>query len=64
MDSDEMFGVQDAVLVLACGVDDFSGIILTLISNRLAKSVLNRGVVAVDEMAIDELNRKGRLSWF
>lgn len=54
-----MLRIQDAVFILASSVDDFSGIVLAFVPDCLAKCVLNRRVVAVDEMSVDKLNREG-----
>lgn len=59
MNANEMLRVQDAVFVLAGSVDDFGGIVLAFVADRLAKCVLNRRVVAVDEMSVNKLNREG-----
>lgn len=62
MDADEVFRVQDAVLILAGGIDNFSSIVLTLKSNDLAKGILDGGIVALDEVAVDELHRQRRFA--
>lgn len=41
---------------LSRGIDDLRDVILALILDRLAEGVLDRGVVAVDEVTIDELH--------
>jgi hypothetical protein len=46
------------------GVDDFSCIVLTFISDCLAKGILNRRVIAIDEVSVDKLDRKRGLPWF
>lgn len=43
---------------LAGGVDDFSGELLAFVLDDLAESVLNCRVVALDEVAVDKLDRK------
>lgn len=43
---------------LASSIDNFSGKILALILYRFTECILDRWIVAVDEVAIDELNRK------
>lgn len=47
---------------LAGGVDDLSGELLTFVLDDLAESVFNRRVVALDKVAVDELDRKRRLA--
>lgn len=41
---------------LSRGVDDFRNVILALVLDGLAEGVFYRGVVAVDEVTIDELH--------
>lgn len=41
---------------LSRGIDDLSDVILALILDSLAEGVLDRGVVAVDKVTIDELH--------
>lgn len=43
---------------LAGGVDDLSGELLAFVLDDLAEGVLNCRVVALDEVAVDELDRK------
>jgi hypothetical protein len=57
-----MLRVQDAVLVLACRVDNLGRKVLALVLDHLAKRVLDRGVVAVDEVAVHEPHRQRRLA--
>ena len=57
MDTNEMFRIQDTVFILASSVNDFRREILALVSNRLAESVLDRGIITVYEVAVDELDR-------
>lgn len=63
MNTDEVLGIQDAVFVLSCSVDDFSGEVLILVSNGFAERIFDGWVVAVDEQTIDELNGKGGFAW-
>lgn len=42
---------------LAGGVDDLGGIVLVLIADDLAESVLDGGVVALNKVTVDELDR-------
>lgn len=62
MNTDEVLGVEDAVLVLACCIDNFGGVVLSLVLDHLAECVLNRGIVAIDKMAINESHRQRRLA--
>lgn len=48
---------------LASCVDDFSCKVLVLVADHLAEGVLDGRVVALDEMAVDELNRQARLAY-
>ena len=48
---------------LAGGVDDLGRIVLALEPDDLAEGVLYRGVVAFDEVAIDELNGERRFAY-
>ena len=57
-----MLRVQDAVLVLACRVDNLGRKVLALVLDHLAKRVLDRGVVAVDEVTVHEPHRQRRLA--
>lgn len=56
VNADEVFGVQDAVLILAGSIDDFGQVILSLVSYRLAEGVFDGRIVAVHEVPIDELD--------
>lgn len=62
MDSNEMFGIQDAVFILTSSVDNFCGIVLAFIPNCLAKGILDRWVVAIYKVSVDKLYRKGGFS--
>lgn len=55
---DKVLGVQYTIFILAGRVNNFGGIVLSLVSNRLAKSILNRRIVAIHKMPIDELDGK------
>jgi len=62
MDANEVLRIQNAVLILASGVDDLGGKLLVLVPNDLAERVLDGRVVAVDKVAVDELHRQTRLA--
>jgi hypothetical protein len=47
---------------LACSIDNLRRKVLVLITNHLAKGILNRRIIAVDKVAIDELHRQTRLA--
>lgn len=57
MDANEVFRIQDAVLILACSIDDFRREVLSLVSNSLTEGVLDRGIITINEMTVDELHR-------
>ena len=52
---DEMFRVEDAVLVLARCINNFGGKILSLVPDRLAERVFDSRIVAIDKVSIDKL---------
>lgn len=54
----EVLRVQDAVFILTSRIDDLGRKVLALVSNRLAESVLDCRIVAVNEMTVDELHRQ------
>ena len=62
MDADEVLRVEDAVLVLASRVYYLGREVLALVLDVLAERVLDGGVVALDEDAIDEAHRERRLA--
>ena len=43
---------------LAGRVDDLASIVLALVADNLAKRVLDRGIVALDEVAVHKLDRE------
>ena len=47
---------------LPSGINDLSGIVLTLILDNFAEGVLDRGVVALYKVPVYELNREGGFS--
>ena len=52
---DEVLAVEDGVLVLPRRIDDLDRKVMVLIANHLAESVLDGGVVGIDEVAVDIL---------
>lgn len=58
MDADKVLRVQDAILVLAGGVDDLGGIFLALVADLLAECVLDGRVVALDKVSLDVTDRQ------
>lgn len=48
---------------LSCSIDNLGCIVLVLVANNLAKSILNGRIVAVDKVAVDELYRQTRLAY-
>lgn len=59
MDADEVFRVENAVLVLAGGVDHLDGKVMLAVADDFAESVLDGRVVRVDEVAVDVLHCEG-----
>lgn len=53
---------EDVLTNLASSVDNFGRKVLSLVSYCLAECVFDRGVVAVNKVPIDELNRKRRFA--
>lgn len=47
---------------LSCGIDNLGSKFLVLIPNDLAEGIFNRGIVALDEVPVDELHRQTRLA--
>lgn len=43
-------------------VDDICCVFLALVLDNFGESVFNRGVVALHEMSVDELDRQGRFA--
>jgi hypothetical protein len=56
-------GGKENLWYLSRRIDNLSRILLVLILDHLAESILNRRIVAVYEMTIDELHRHTRLAW-
>ena len=44
---------------LTSSINDLSCKVLSLVLDDLAKGILNRGIITLHEMTIDELNREG-----
>lgn len=63
VDADEVLAVEDGVLVLPRGVDDLDGEVRVTVADQLAEGVLDGGVVGVDEVAVDVLDREGGFAW-
>lgn len=55
-------GRKEKLKYLSSGIDNLGGIILVLVLDHFAKSVLNGWIVAVDKVAVDELHRHTRLA--
>lgn len=47
---------------LTSGINDLSSIFLALILDDLAKCILDRGIIALHEMAVDKLHRERRFA--
>ena len=63
VDANEVFGVEDAVLVLAGGVDHLDGEVMVAVADDFAKGVLDGWVVGVDKVAVDILDCEGGFAW-
>lgn len=63
VDADEVLAVEDAVLVLAGRVDHFDREVVVAVADHFAKGVFDCGVVGVDEVAVDVLDREGGFAW-
>jgi hypothetical protein len=63
VDSDEVLGVEDAVLVLAGGVDHLDGEVVVAVADHFAEGVFDGRVVRVDKVAVDVLDCEGGLAW-
>ena len=59
VDANEVLGVEDAVFVLAGGVDHLDGKVMVAVADDLAESVLDGRVVGVDKVAVDVLHCEG-----
>jgi hypothetical protein len=56
-------GEHENLAYLASGVDNLGSIVLVLPTDHLAKRILNSGIVAIDKVPVDELDRHTRLAW-
>lgn len=63
MNANEVLGVENAVLVLACCVDHLNGKVMVTVADDLAERVLDSRVVRVDEVTVDILDREGGFAW-
>ena len=63
VDADKVLGVEDAVLVLARGVDHLDGEVVVSVADDLAEGVFDGRVVRVDEVAVDVLDCEGGFAW-
>ena len=56
MYANEVFAVQNRVLVLARRINDLGREVLIPVANHFAEGVFDGGVVGVDEVTVDVLN--------
>jgi hypothetical protein len=63
VDADKVLGVEDAVLVLAGGVDHLDGEVVVAVADDFAKGVFDGRVVRVDKVAVDVLDCEGGFAW-
>lgn len=59
VDTNEVLGVEDAVFILASGVDHLDGKVMVAVADDLAESVFDGRVVGVDKVAVDVLHCEG-----
>jgi len=63
--ADHLLRIEDAVLILAGCVDNFSCILLALVLDLLGKCTLDGRVVTLDKVAVDVADRERRFAcWF
>lgn len=62
VDADKVLRVEDAVLVLAGGVDHLDGKVMVAVADDFAESVFDGRVVRVDKVAVDVLHCEGGLA--
>jgi hypothetical protein len=62
MNTNKVLGVEDAVLVLAGGVDHLDGKVMVAVADDFAESVFDGRVVRVDEVPVDVLHCEGRFA--
>ena len=58
VDADEVFGVEYCVFVLSGGIDHLRRKVLVLVPNDFGEGVLNGGIVGVDKVSVDVLDRQ------
>ena len=63
MNSDEVFRLENAVLVLTSSVDDFCIIVLSFEPYDLRKGVLNRRVISLNKMTFYKLYSQWRFAY-
>ena len=63
MDADEVLRVQNAVLILARGIDNLEGVVLVSNLDLFTKGILDGGIVALDKMVIDISNGERGFAW-
>ena len=54
---------RNVIIHLTGRINNLRSKLLALILDELAEGVLDGRVVALDEVAVDELHREGRLAW-
>ena len=59
VDADEVLGVENAVLVLAGGVDHLDGKVMVAVADDLAESVFDRRVIRVNKVPVNILDCEG-----
>jgi hypothetical protein len=63
VDSDKVLRVEDAVLVLAGGVDHLDGEVVVAVADHFAEGVFDGRVVRVDKVAVNVLDCEGGFAW-
>ena len=63
MNTDKVLRVEDAVLVLAGGVDHLDGKVMVAVADDFAESVFDGRVVRVDEVPVDVLHCERGFAW-
>jgi hypothetical protein len=63
VDADKVLRVEDAVLVLAGGVDHLDGEVVVAVADDFAEGVFDGRVVRVDKVAVDVLDCEGGFAW-
>jgi hypothetical protein len=62
MNANKVLGVENAVFILAGGVDHLDGKVMVAVADNFAESVFDGRVVRVDKVAVDVLHCEGRLA--